>query len=186
MKMKRVMLVANVILFFCFWCQPESIAQQTKTTKLPLKQELPTVFLLGDYSELYEETMSQQTTLLDACNDDMKLAYSKLMGMMQEMEAYADLVDFDLKGINVWLHFFWDRDGNINHIGFYLKPNSKNVNTDLMKNFLEGFSKQYKFPLKFSGNYSHYSSFSFPIVRHSPPTDNSKSTAKSNQSRSSN
>ncbi len=116
----------------------------------------------------------------------MKLAYSKLMGMMQEMEAYATLVDFDLKGVNAWLHFFWDKDGNIAHIGFYLKPNSKNVGADLMKNFLEGFAKHYKFPLKFSRSFSHYSSFSFPIVRHSTSNDTSKSTAKSNQSRSSN
>jgi hypothetical protein len=139
---------------------------------------MPTVFLLGEYDKIYDSMMAEQTTLLDACNDDMNLAYTKLMGMMQEMEAYAELVDFDLKGINAWIHFFWAADGSIEHIGFYLKPNSRNVSTDLMKNFLEGFAKQYKLPLKYSRKFSHYSSFSFPIVRHSNLLDNSKSTAK--------
>lgn len=139
---------------------------------------MPTVFLLGEYDKIYDSMMAEQTTLLDACNDDMDLAYTKLMGMMQEMEAYADLVDFDLKGINAWIHFFWAADGSIEHIGFYLKPNSRNVPTDLMKNFLEGFAKQYTLPLKYSKKFSHYSSFSFPIVRHSGLLDSSKSTAK--------
>lgn len=124
--------------------------------------------------------MSGQSTLLDVCNEDMNFAYDKLMGMMREMEAYAVLVDFDLKGINAWIHFFWRPDGSFDHIGFHLKPNSKNVSTDLMKNFLEGFAKQYKLPLKHSKKFSHYSSFSFPLVKHNIDTDISRNTAKLN------
>ncbi len=179
--MKRLLLTG--ILFgvsFCC-CIQELCAQSSKTMKLPIKQEMPTVFLLGEYDNLYDEMMTEQTTLLDACDDNMNFAYSKLMGMMQEMEAYADLIDFDLKGINAWIHFFWDKDGTVEHIGFYLKPNSRNINIDLMKNFLEGFANQYKLPLKYSRKFSHYSSFSFPIVHHSSTLDNSKNTAKSNQ-----
>lgn len=124
--------------------------------------------------------MSGQSTLLDVCDEDMNFAYDKLMGMMREMEAYAELVDFDLKGINAWMHFFWRPDGSIDHIGFHLKPNSKNVSTDLMKNFLEGFAKQYKLPLKHSKKFSHYSSFSFPLVKHNIDTEISRNTAKLN------
>ena len=176
--MKRLSLVA--ILFGAFFCCSNGAlwSQSIKSTKLPLKQEMPTVFLLGEYDHLYEEMMVDQTTLLVACNDDMNLAYGKLMGMMKEMEAYANLVNFDLKGINAWIHFFWVPDGTIDHIGFYLKPNSRNVSTDLMKNFLDGFAKQYKLPLKYSRKFSHYSSFSFPIVRHGSNPDSSKNTAK--------
>jgi hypothetical protein len=178
--MKIISLVA--ILSSVIFCSGNGalFSQSTSTVKLPLKQEIPTVFLLGEYDKNYEEMMAGQSTLLDACNDDMNLAYGKLMGMMQEMEAYAGLVDFDLKGINAWIHFFWRADGSLEHIGFYLKPNSRNVSTELMKNFLEGFSKQYKLPLKYTKKFSHYASFAFPIVRNTPNPDNVKNTARAN------
>ena len=181
--MKKLSLVA--ILFGVIFCSSIGVlmSQSTKSVKLPLKQEMPTVFLLGEYDKLYEEMMAQQTTLLDVCRDDMNLAYGKLMGMVNEMEAYANLVDFDLKGINAWIHFFWLPDGSIDHIGFYLKPNSRNVPTELMKNFLEGFAKQYKLPLKYSKKFSHYASFSFPLVRHQANPDSLKNTAKTNSIR---
>ncbi len=178
--MMHLSLVA--VLFGLFFCTSNSslYAQGTNAAKLPLKQEIPTVFLLGEHDSHYEAMMAEQTTLLDACNDDMGLAYGKLMGMMKEMEAYADLIDFDLKGINAWIHFFWNPDGSIDHIGFYLKPNSRNVNTELLKNFLSGFAKQYKLPLKYSKKFSHYASFSFPIVKLAAKPDSSKSTARAN------
>jgi hypothetical protein len=34
------------------------------------------------------------------------------------------------------MHFFWQPDGSIDHIGFYLKPNSRNVNTEHVDSFL--------------------------------------------------
>ncbi len=178
--MKRFYLI--VILSGVFFCCSNGVlkSQSTNSVKLPLKQDMPTVFLLGEHDDLYEELMAQQSTLLNACNNDMALAYGKLMGMMSEMEAYADLVDFDLKGVNAWIHFFWTADGKIDHIGFYLKPNSRNINTELMKRFLEGFAKQYKLPLKYSKHFSHYASFSFPLVRHQSNPDNLKNTARTN------
>ncbi len=158
-------------------------SQSSKGLNPPLIQDIPTVFMLGEFDKNYEAMMADQTTLLDACDNDMNLAFGKLMGMMKEMEAYGNLVDFDLKGINAWMHFFWRADGSIDHIGFYLKPNSRNVSTDLMKNFLEGFAKQYKMPLKSAKKFSHYSSFSFPIIRHESPVENLKQTAKVNTSK---
>ncbi|MBI1227566.1 MAG: hypothetical protein GC192_20200 [Bacteroidetes bacterium] len=183
--MKRISLIA--ILTGVIFCSGNGdlLSQSTSSVKFPLKQDIPTVFLLGELDKRYDEMMADQSTLLDACNDDMNLAYSKLMGMMQEMEAYAELVDFDLKGINAWIHFFWRADGSLEHIGFYLKPNSRNVSTELMKNFLEGFAKQYRLPLKYSKKFSHYASFAFPIVRNISNPENAKNTAKAN-TRSSN
>lgn len=120
--------------------------------------------------------MPEYSTLLEACSGDMHLAFGKLMTMMREMEAYASLTDYDLKGVNAWMHFFWNKNGSIEHIGFYLKPNSKNVNTDGLKNFLDGFARQYKMPLAAAKPYAHYSSFSFPVIYPS----GAGSTAKNN------
>jgi hypothetical protein len=160
------------------------ISQGSKAKK-PLAdvQDLPTVFILGEYNEPYEALMSGQSTLLDVCDNDMNFAYHKLTGMMKDMEAYASTANFDLKGINAWMHFFWRADGSIDHIGFYLKPNSRNVPNEQVKSFLEGFAKQYKLPLRYNKKFSHYSSFSFPIIRHDSGSDSVKSTSKVNTSK---
>jgi hypothetical protein len=182
--MMKNLSVIKIFIYIVFCSASFSIhAQGNRAPKLSIAQDLPTVFLLGEFDKNYETMMVGQATLLDACDNDMNLAYGKLMGMMKEMEAYASLVDFDLKGINAWMHFFWRADGSIDHIGFYLKPNSRNVGTDMMKNFLEGFAKQYKLPLRSGKKFSHYSSFSFPIVKHEINQDNAKSTAKLNSSK---
>lgn len=160
------------------------LAQGSKAKKTATaEQEPPTVFLLGEYDKAYTELTASQTTLLDVCDNDMGFAYHKLMGMMKEMESYANEVNFDLKGINAWMHFFWKPDGSVDHIGFYLKPNSKNIPVDRFKNFLDGFAKNHKLNLKYNKKFSHYSSFSFPIIRHDPVYDVSKSTAKVNSSK---
>lgn len=120
--------------------------------------------MLGEFSEQYEETMPGYQTLLDASGGDMESAFGKLTSMMKEMEAYASMTGFDLNGINTWMHIFWRKDGSIKHIAFHLKPNSRNVNTEKFKSFLTDFVHNYKFPLTTQVQYSHYSSFSFPIV----------------------
>lgn len=131
------------------------------------QNSLPTVFILGEFNVQYEEKMPGYSTLLEASGGDMEAAFGKLTSMMSEMEAYADLSGFDLKGINAWMHFFWRKDGTIEHIGFHLKPNSRNVDTDELKNFLAEFANNYRFPLAASVNFAHYSSFSFPMAHRS-------------------
>jgi hypothetical protein len=139
---------------------------------------LPSVFILGEYDKQYNETVPAYGSLLDACNGDMQVAYNKLMSLMQEMEAYAALEQYDLKGINAWMHLFFKPDGSIEHIGFHLKPNSRNVSTDRLKEFLEGFARQYKFPLSAGSKFSHYSSFSFPVVVNQASDSNKGITRK--------
>jgi len=124
---------------------------------------LPTVFLLGEYDIQYETIMPTYQTLLEACEGNMENAFNKLTSMMLEMEAYSNLTGYDLKGINAWMHFFWDKDGRIEHIGFHLKPNSRNVDLEKLQNFLNDFASNYSFPLSGKSNFSHYSSFAFPL-----------------------
>ena len=124
---------------------------------------LPNVFKLGEHSQQYEKLMPGYQSLLEACDGDMKSAHAKLFSMMKEMEEFGDMVDFDLDGIKAWLHFFFNEDGSVQHIGFHLKPNSRNVDTVEFSTFLKNFSKQYKFPLRSDTQYAHYSTFSFPV-----------------------
>ena len=124
---------------------------------------LPSVFKLGEHSQQYEELLPGYQMLIEACGNDMKSAHAKVYSMMKEMEAFAKVMDYDLDGVKAWLHFFFSEDGTIQHIGFHLKPNSKNVDTTELGIFLKNFSKQYKFPQQSEFQYSHYSSFSFPV-----------------------
>lgn len=178
--MKKIFCVATVLLLLIFMGLGTSMWAQGNRASFNATQVNPIIFQLGEQDKIYEEMVAGHSTLLDACGQDMNLAYTKLMGMMQEMEAYATLVGFDIKGVSAWMHFFWRQDGSIDHIGFHLKPNSKNIDPAMFKAFLEGFTKQFKLPLKHSKKYAHYSSFSFPIVKHSTNSYSSKSTAKAN------
>ncbi|TAK47904.1 MAG: hypothetical protein EPO28_01600 [Saprospiraceae bacterium] len=161
MKALMVKFWGLLLLFGLF---TSSAFTQTSAASHGQPGSLPVVFLLGEHDQQYEEIMPEFGTLLEACGGDMNVAFGKLMSMMQEMEAYATFTGYDLKGINAWMHFFWNKNGGIEHIGFYLKPNSKNVNTDRLKSFLDRFARQYKMPLTATKPYAHYSSFSFPVV----------------------
>ncbi len=137
----------------------------SQTSQPPSAQyfSLPNVFKLGEHDQLYESILPDYQTLLEACNGDMKVAHGKLYSMMKEMEAFAALMEFDLKGVKAWMHIFWREDGTIEYIGFHLKPNSRNIDNAELNAFLKNFTLQYKFPLTTNKKYSHYSSFSFPV-----------------------
>ena len=126
--------------------------------------QLPPVFIIGEHEAAFNAlTLEYQTLLLTACDDNMDLAYDKWLGMLEEMEAYANLVNVDLKGVKMWINVFWDKKGAIQHIAYHLKPQSKNVDTRYLTAFLTQFSQEYRFPLEFRELYSHYGSASFPV-----------------------
>ncbi|MEK7257496.1 MAG: hypothetical protein AAB316_22260 [Bacteroidota bacterium] len=171
--MRTVIFLSIVILGSLF---PEtSLLSQTIATRQPA---LPTVFLLGENDVAYTESMPAYATLLDVCDGNMETAFDKLSAMMREMEAYALTSNYDLKGVQLWMHFFFRKDGSIEHIGFHLKPSSKNVDKESLKVFLAGFAKRYKFSLTAEAKYAHYSSFSFPIVRPSLPDRDTRSAVQ--------
>jgi len=133
---------------------------------------LPRVFILGEHETAYEQLMLQQnTSLLAACDNDMQEAFVKLTSMYREIEAYADQLQFDIKGVRLWIHVFWDKNGMIQHLGYHLRPNSKNIDTSKLTNFLEDFIQQYRFPLTNDTGYSLYTSASFPVRYQPAPSE---------------
>ncbi len=123
----------------------------------------PKAFLIGEYEQAFEQLLNEhQTLLLTACNDDMNVAFEKWRDMVVAMESHSDVVNFDLKGVKLWLNIFWKEDGSIRHIAFYPKPNSRNVDTDKLTLFLMSFINNYQFPLKVGKKFSHYGVASFP------------------------
>ncbi|NND31617.1 MAG: hypothetical protein HKN76_03430 [Saprospiraceae bacterium] len=129
----------------------------------PKELTLPKVFQIGEYEDqyglLYE---TYHDILLTVCHDDMNLAFGKWMDMIAEMEAYAESIDFDLKGVKIWLKVFWDSDGTIQHLSFYRKPNSINIDPAELSAFLSSFMNRYQMPIKTNLKYTHNGSAQFP------------------------
>jgi len=128
-------------------------------------QQLPKVFLLGEYEQGFDElTKKHGDMLLTVCNDNMTEAFTKWQDMLISMEAHAQEMSFDLKGSKMWFNVFWSPEGRIKHIAYYLKPNSRNLDQEKLKLFLISFMNQYNLPISYNKNFSHYGSASFPMV----------------------
>ncbi len=138
--------------------QPFSSIEQDSLTALPK------VFLLGNHEFAYEKLSGEGTSLLAICEDDFKVAHGKWNSLLKEMEAHADMINYDIKGVKMWLHVFWDDNGKINNIAFYLKPNSRNVKTEEMTAFLTDFVNNYHLPSQYDESFSHYSGAAFPTL----------------------
>lgn len=126
---------------------------------------MPKVFLLGSHEGGYDElSEAYQTSLLAANNDDTQVAGHLWNSMIKEMEAHAEMINYDIKGAKMWLHIFWDDKGKIQHIGYYLKPNSRNVDRKELTAFLTDFVNNYYLPAEYESNFSHYSGAAFPTL----------------------
>ncbi len=162
MKARMRRLVSTLLLGFvlsCCWGQ--SMALDAGPDSLTL----PKVFLIGEYEDqyglLYE---TYHDILLSVCHDDMNLAFDRWMYMITEMEEYAQSIDFDLDGVKVWLKIFWAADGTIDHISFFRKPNSRNVDTSELSAFLSSFMNHFQMPIESKVRYTHNGSAQFPTM----------------------
>ena len=134
------------------------------TTLSAQSEEMPEVFRLGENEKGYEalnQTYSQ--TLLEVSNFDTQKAFNAWMDMMKEMEEYAKKIRFDIKGVKLWLHVFWNEDGSISHIGYLLRPDSRNIDPLELAAFFKTFKGRYTLPLSSSKKFSHYTGANFPI-----------------------
>ena len=121
------------------------------------------VFLLGDDEKLMERLSKEYPTLLmTVCQNDMDLAYDKWMMMLTDMENYADKLGFDIKGTKMYMNVYWNKEGTIEYLGYYLKPNSRNIKEEEFAAFLLSFIRNYKMNLKSEVKYFHNGSVSFP------------------------
>ena len=126
---------------------------------------LPRVFLLGDFdgSPFEQLKSSHEMTLLEACKNDSETAYYCWVHLLKHLETFAQQRSYDINGVKMWLYVFWNKDGTVAHIAYYLKPNSKFVKTEDLSNLLNSFCEIYKLPLTTDKNYSNYNSASFPV-----------------------
>ncbi|MBK9735259.1 MAG: hypothetical protein IPO92_09940 [Saprospiraceae bacterium] len=150
----------SLLIFISFLGNVVMFGQQKNGTDA----QVASVFYIGEAEKNYEKLVQNYNTLLfTVCNDDMDKAFDNWTSLLKDLEEFANKSNVDLKGVKLWLNVFWDKNGTIKHIVFYPKPNSKNLNYDLVKNVLVNFIHDYQSPLKYSTGFSHYGSAAFPI-----------------------
>ncbi len=137
---------------------------------------LPSVFVMGEYEEQFNSLMQEhEALLLSECDNDMDIAFEKWLSMLKEMEAYSEIIEYDLKGIKMWLNVFWDKNGTVDHIAYHLKPNSRNIDIEELTAFFVSFINNYKFPLVTDEKFSHYGSAAFPTFARRVKTKDAES-----------
>lgn len=140
-------------------------AQSGNTSVQKSKSEVPKVIVIGENEVAYEKLKTQHSKLLLAvCDNNVDVAFKHWIGMMQDIQQYGEKINFDLKGVKMWLEVFYNADGTIGNIAYYLKPNSRNIGEKEVKGFLTSFMNQYKFDLSDKVPFSHYGSVSFPLL----------------------
>ncbi len=133
-------------------------------SSLLAQDDVQPVFVLGENEKAYEMlNQDYSQTLLEVSGFDTQKAFEHWMDMMKQMEDYAKKLRFDIKGVKLWLHVFWNEDGTVSHIGYLLRPDSRNIDNLELAAFLKTFSARYKLPVGSSRKFSHYTGANFPI-----------------------
>ena len=140
-----------------------SLSDETLTQAADMQDGFPAVCLIGDNEEEIDKlSVQHQKLLLSVCEDDMNVAYDKWMSMLQEMEVYAETINYDIRGVKLWLNVYWNEDGSIRQISFFPKPRSRNIENKELIAFFKGFMKRYRLPLSSDVKFAHYGMALFP------------------------
>lgn len=136
------------------------------TTALPVDSiKLPKVFLLGEHEKEFEKLQQQySTSLLSTCGYNPDLTFDKWAQFLIDMEDYSEAINYDLKGVKMWIEVFWLPNGSIKHIAYALKPQSRNVETKELSAFMSSFINHYKPRFQPNKKISHSAHAFFPLT----------------------
>lgn len=130
---------------------------------LPAQETSPDVFILGENeSEYLTLQAAYSKSLLEVCNNDLQQAFDAWLNMMQEMDRYAEKIDYDIRGVKVMFHVFWNSDGTVAKLGYLLRPDSKLLPEAELKAFFSSFIRRYQLPLTSDKRFMHYTGATFP------------------------
>lgn len=131
---------------------------------VPLQaQNVKKAFVLGDNEEAYE-TLSREhaRTLLAVSENDPSEALANWFETMRALEQYAASIDFDINGLRVLMHIFWNENGTIRNIGYFIMPDSRNYKEENLSALFASFARQHTSELTSDRKFSHYTNVSFP------------------------
>ncbi len=129
-----------------------------------IDEKLSKVFVIGDYQEAYEDCFTiYPDILITVCDNNIDTAHQRWNVYIKEMEAYSKEIDFDLEGIVMWIHFFWNPNGKVQHVAYHLQPQSRFVKDDMIQAFLRSFIKNHNIDIEATRGFNHYGSVAFPL-----------------------
>lgn len=125
--------------------------------------DLPRAFLIGEHESPYERmAKAYSPSLLGMYGQDIDRAFASWMGILRDMEEFAEREQFDLKGLKLWMNVFLNADGSLEHIVYYPKPNSRNMDFKDLTAFFDAFCVQFRVKGGFGQACSHFGSANFP------------------------
>lgn len=128
---------------------------------------VPDVFLIGEYEEQYLTLSKQHPAIfMSVYNNDIDKAFRGWSNMLMDMEDYATSINFDMKGVKLWINLYFNADGSIEHLAFYPKPNSRNLPVEQLAAFFKTFIKDYRLEVKAEKSFQHSASAAFPTFFH--------------------
>ena len=158
---KSIMLSLIVILL----CSFTSTNQKQQISTQSVTEQIPIAFVINQHPTTFEALNKKYSTLLlSACEEDMNKAFGTWKDLLHEISLFALNKNVDINGVKMWVKVFWSKDGQIKHIAYDLRPESKSVDRNELTNMLEEFVNSYKNSLTSNtSNFSHYGSVSYPI-----------------------
>ncbi len=163
--MKTIIASCLMVGVFCSFSTIEKTNTNLESKRAFTTTEYPAAFVIGEYSNIFETLNDQYTQqLLAVCENDLDKAYTQWKRVLADIDRFAQLNGFKLKGTKMWIKIYWSEDGQIEHIAYDLKRQSKKINkkkfTDLLEKYIA--SKPEPF-MKSENNFSHYGSVNYPV-----------------------
>lgn len=128
------------------------------------QNDFPAVINVAQSSTVLEELSATYKSSLFAASDaDFVQTMKHWKHLLVGMENYAKEIDFDLKGVKLWIKVFWAENGTIDHITYILSDTSININRVELEAFFKSFIKNYKLPLIYKNKFSYDARVIFPL-----------------------
>jgi hypothetical protein len=140
-------------------------AKTSTNNRATFSKTYPTAFVIGEYSTTFEKLNDQYNLqLLAVCDNNLDKAYQQWKRTLSDIDRFAQINGMSLKGTKMWIKIYWSKEGQIKHIAYDLKRQSKKISkkkfTQLLKKYIA--SKPEPF-MKAAGRFSHYGSVNYPI-----------------------
>lgn len=79
-----------------------------------------------------------------------------------DLEDYADAKGMDIRGAKLWLKVYFNKNGKLEHLAYFPKPNSKQIPTEYLDALFKSFVKDYYSNVIWEKGYQHSTNVSFP------------------------
>ena len=127
-------------------------------------QDIPRVINASNNSDLLDQlSATYKSSLFNASDTSVAKTIQNWKHLLAAMEIYSEQINFDLKGVKLWIKVFWAKDGSIDHISYLLSDKSINIALVDLEAFLSSFIKNYTLPEEHKQLFSHDARIRFPL-----------------------